>query len=117
MRTQSVYRELTGRGKAVCALAGVVEEILIFQMLGLRSFACPLLLTGFVVIFLWFLFAVLTGAGMIGADEVWQMLRGSAHGAYGPAVHAAVARNTAARNAVVRDTGVMGAEKVYAKAS
>ena len=87
MRTQNIYRELTMRGKAVCALAGLLEEILIFGVLGLRSFACPALLGGFVVIFLWFLFAVLTGAAMIGIDEVWQMVHGAAHGAYDPAAH------------------------------
>lgn len=61
-----VYRELTMDGKLVCALAGLIEEAAVFLALHIRVGICPVP----VVLFLWFLFAVLTGAVMIGADEL-----------------------------------------------
>lgn len=84
MEIQGVYRELTGRGKAICALAGGLEELLAFWVFGIRSFACSALLAGFVVAVLWIMFAVMTAAGMAGIDEVWRMLRGTSDGAYEP---------------------------------
>jgi len=85
MKTQRIYRELTARGKVVCALAGVLEELLAFWVFGIRYFACSALLAGFVAVVLWFMFTVVTAAGMTGIDEVWRMLRGASGGAYEPA--------------------------------
>ncbi len=82
MKIQGVYRELTGRGKAICALAGGLEELLAFWVFGIRSFACSALLAGFVVAVLWIMFAVMTAAGMAGIDEVWHMLQGKPGGGF-----------------------------------
>ncbi|MDO4324112.1 MAG: hypothetical protein Q4C61_16485 [Lachnospiraceae bacterium] len=70
MRREEIYRELTKEGKLVCALAGMVEEIVVFLALRIQFSTCPLP----VMIFLWFLFAVLTAAAMIVADELRAVL-------------------------------------------
>lgn len=66
MRTAGVYRELTMRGTVVCVLAGIFEEIAVFWLLGIQWAVSPV----YVTVFLGLLFAVLTGAAMLGIDEL-----------------------------------------------
>lgn len=66
MRDETIYRELTMEGKLVCALAGILEEVVVFLILRIQICVCLLP----VIAFLWFLFAVLTAAVLIEADEL-----------------------------------------------
>ena len=66
MKNEGIYRELTSEGKLACALAGVIEEVAVFLALRIQIGTCP----AAVLIFLWFLFAVLTAAALIEADEL-----------------------------------------------
>ena len=68
-------RELTARGMAVCGVAGVLEETVVFLVLGIRVAAAPLPVTAF----LWFLFALLTAAAMIAADSFAERLSEMLH--------------------------------------
>ena len=68
-------RELTARGMAVCGVAGVLEETVVFLAFGIRVAAAPLLVT----VFLWFLFALLTAAAMIAADSFAERLSETLH--------------------------------------
>ena len=73
MKRERIYRELTAEGKLVCAFAGMIEEIIVFLVLRIHSSTCPVP----VMAFLWFLFAVLTAAVIIGADELRTVLPGA----------------------------------------
>lgn len=68
--SQEMYRELSSRGRRFCAAAGVLEEAVVFMLLDISLGAAPLA----VVCFLWFLFAFLTGAAVIGADLLCTVL-------------------------------------------
>lgn len=65
-KRQEIYRELTARGKRFCAVAGVLEEIAVFAWLDISFGIAPVL----VLCFLWFLFTFLTGAALIGMDNL-----------------------------------------------
>lgn len=74
------YRELTLRGKLVCAGAGLLEEAAVFLAFEIQLRLAPVV----TVLFLWLLFAILTGALMLGADEL--RVRAAARAAvHGPA--------------------------------
>lgn len=75
-RSEEMDRELTGMGKLVCLAAGVLEALAVFLLLGIRISLIPVP----VLVFLFLLFAILTGAAMIGADELldWNRRRGAA---------------------------------------
>lgn len=75
-RSEEMDRELTGMGKLVCLAAGVLEALAVFLLLGIRISLIPVP----VLVFLFLLFAILTGAAMIGADELldWNRRRAKA---------------------------------------
>lgn len=65
-KRQEIYRELTARGKRFCAVAGLLEEIAVFAWLDISFGIAP----AAVLFFLWFLFTLLTGAALIGVDNL-----------------------------------------------
>lgn len=69
--------ELTGLGRLVCIAAGILEEMIVFGVLGIRISLTPVP----VLLFLGVLFAILTGAALTGADELntWYKGRAAAH--------------------------------------
>lgn len=73
-RQYAVEIELTAEGRKFCTLAGLIEELLIFLILGIhiRLAILP------VVLFLWVLLGILTGAVLIG---IYSLLRGTRAGA------------------------------------
>lgn len=58
------YRELTRDGRRFCAVAALLEELLVLAVFGIRISTSP----APVLAFLWVLFAILTAAALIGAD-------------------------------------------------
>lgn len=65
-KRREICRELTARGKRFCAAAGVLEEIAVFAWLDISFEIAPVA----VLFFLWFLFTLLTGAALIGVDNL-----------------------------------------------
>lgn len=66
-----VYHELTNDGKIACALAGLLEELVVFTVLGIHIGDAPIS----VVAFLWFLFGVLSAAMLIGVDALHESVK------------------------------------------
>ena len=64
IKTENIYRELSGEGQRFCAVAGLVEEIIVLAAFGIRVSTSPFL----VLAFLWVLFVILTAAALIGAS-------------------------------------------------
>ncbi|MDO4297209.1 MAG: hypothetical protein Q4C59_01875 [Lachnospiraceae bacterium] len=61
-----VYRELSASGKALCGLAGFLEQILLFLFLGIRIDMTPPVVYGFC----WLLLTVITAGIMTELEEL-----------------------------------------------
>lgn len=61
-----VYRELTASGKALCGVAGFLEQILLFLFLGIRIDMTP----PAVYVFCWLLLTVITAGIMTELEEL-----------------------------------------------
>ena len=59
---ENIYRELTKEGQRFCAVAGLLEEIVVLAVFGIEVSMSPLP----VLAFLWVLFVILTAAALIG---------------------------------------------------
>ena len=64
------YRELTKEGRRFCAVAGLLEEIIVLTAFGIGVSTSPLP----VLMFLWVLFVILTAATLIGASSLMDQL-------------------------------------------
>ena len=62
---------MTNDGKIACALAGLLEELVVFTVLGIHIGDAPIS----VVAFLWFLFGVLSAAMLIGVDALHESVK------------------------------------------
>ena len=61
---ENIYRELTKEGQRFCAAAGLLEEVVVLAVFGIRVSMSPIP----VLAFLWVLFVILTAAALIGAS-------------------------------------------------
>ncbi len=61
---ENIYRELTKEGQRFCAVAGLLEEIVVLAAFGIQVSMSPLP----VLAFLWVLFVILTAAALIGVS-------------------------------------------------
>ena len=63
---ENIYRELTREGQRFCAAAGLLEEIVVLAVCGIRVSMAPVP----VLAFLWVLFVILTAAALIGVSSL-----------------------------------------------
>ncbi len=63
---ENIYRDLTREGQRFCAIAGLLEEIVVLAACRIRVSMAPIP----VLAFLWVLFVILTAAALIGASSL-----------------------------------------------
>ncbi len=69
---ENIYRELTREGQRFCAVAGLLEEIVVLAAFGIRVSMAPIP----VLAFLWVLFVILTTAALIGVSYLLDHIAG-----------------------------------------